>query len=230
MLKINQLSGFGSGGAVPPSISFASIVKSAAAAQNHTFSATSIGLADPTRRLVFAVITQNSVAFRTVTVTVDGASPTSHTSVQGASFNGGRIEFFSILKPANTTADFQINTSGTNTHVTLIVWNAINEILTSPFATGTDGSTSGNQVDLTLNVPENGWIVAASALFGSPNPTGNTWTGITETVDDVVGTVFVRAGGANESFLAAQTGRNIICVVAGPSSSQVGCLAAMSWG
>lgn len=236
MLMVNQLGGFGvGGGKAGASVSYIGTTLSPAAAQNHTFNGVAIGVADPTRRLIFVVHTVNSVAFRSVSsFTVDGVAITpALLTLDSSGFNGGRIEIFSVLKPTGTTANLQINTNGTNANMSVDVFRAINENVTTPHDTLTDNSMTGNTLSDTINVPGGGWIVAAANHFGATTaPTGINWTaGVTESIDTTVGTGAVaRSGAAIATGLAAETGRTVTSVNVGSTIGQLGAMAGISWG
>lgn len=235
MLSVTQLSGFGTGAAgAGPELAFVGLVKSAAAAQNHTFNTTAIGAADPTRRVIFAVHTVNSVAFRTISsFTVDGVAITpAHITLDSSGFNGGHVAIFSVLKPTGTTADLQINTNGTNAHMTVQVFRAINETVATPHDTLTDNSMTGNTLSDTINVPGSGWVLAVANHFGATTaPTGVNWTaGVTEVSDDVVGTAVARASAAIQVGLPSETGRTVTSVNVGSTIGQLGAMTGMSWG
>jgi hypothetical protein len=237
MLSVTQLCGFGAGAAAPappPPAEVAFIGRTNSdAAQNHTLNGVAIGAEHPTRRVVFAVHTVNSVAFRTISsFTVDGVAITpAHIAINGSGFTAGHIALFSVLKPTGTTANLQINTNGTNAELTVEVFRAINETVATPHATMSDGSIAGNTVSGTINIPANGWVMAAATMHGSPAATNLTWTGVTEVSEDVVGVgSVVREGVALQNGLPSETGRAISAVSTGPTAGQNGALAAMSWG
>jgi hypothetical protein len=218
--------------AVLPSIAFVGITK-AAATQNHTLNNVAIGAAAATRRVIFVVHSSNSVAFRSVSsFTVDGVSVTpAHVAVNSSGFNGGRIEIFSVLKPTGTTANLQINFSGANAALSVEIFSALNETSASPNATMTDDTQSSGVLNGTINVLGNGWVLAAANGFGaSPSPTGMGWTGVTEVDDDVVGTSIIRASSGVQNSLPVEVGRAISATIQGSTASQLGALAAMSWG
>ena len=225
------------GGAKPPSITYVGLVKSAASAQNFSFPGVNIGAASPTRRLIVALAWFNSTLHRTVnSFTMDiGAGAVSmgaHLVKATASpaFQGGDIAFYSILAPTGGSALFQVNMNGNLTHMTLSVFNALNETVAAPHATMTDGTLSGNTLTGNINIPQDGWLLAAANGFGSPQPAGINWTGATSAYQDVIGNQFVRTSGTVDNLLPVQAGRAVTAVIPAATAGQTGSLAAMSWG
>ena len=216
----------------PPSLTYVGITKGAAA-QNHTFNGVNIGPAAPTRRLIIALAWSNSVAHRTISLfTMNGVSMgADHVhAIASPGFQGGDVAFYSVLAPTGTTANFQINTSGTNTSMDMSVFNALNETLASPHAAMTAGTLSGNTLSGNINIPNNGWLLAVSNGFGNPTPGSMNWTGVTPVYQDVLGVTVIRTSGAIENLLPVQAGRAVTAVIPSATAGQTGALAAMSWG
>ena len=221
----------------PPSLTYVGITKSAAAAQNFSFAGVNIGPAAATRRLIVALAWENSVAHRTISsFTMDiGGGPVSMGAdlvhaIASPGFQGGDVAFYSILAPTGGSALFQVNTSGTNVHMSMSVFNALNETVASPHAAMTDGTLSGNTLSGNINIPANGWLLAVSNGFGSPTPGSMNWTGVTPVYQDVLGTTAIRTSGATENLLPVQAGRAVAAVIPAATAGQTGSLAAMSWG
>ena len=212
----------------PPSVSYIGITKPAVA-QNFTLSGLSIGAADETRRVIIALAWNNAVAHRTVSsITMDTVSMgAALVSVVGSSFLGGDIAFYSALKPAGTTADFQINFSGINVALSVAIFRALNENSITPHDTLSDNAISGSNFSDTINIANSGWVIATANGSGT-SPTGVTWAGATEQFDDVIDATVVRDSGALEQLLSVQTGRTITATIA--ATSPGGCLAGISWG
>src|SRR6185436_10645344 len=115
------------------------------------------------------------------------------------------VGIYSILAPtAATTANFQINTSATNSRMNLMVFRALNESLSSPFATMSDNSLTGQVLNGTINIPGSGWFLGAAMCAG----TDITWSGTTE-VADVTQSSTVRVTAGLSQLMAAETGRAI---------------------
>ena len=232
MLMLNQLSGFSAGGAVPASISYIGTTQGGPS-QNFTFNTVSIGAADLTRRIIAAILWDNTVVHPTISsFTIDmGAGAVSmgspHVSASAAGgFAGGDVGIYSILAPtAATTANFQINTSSTNSRMNLMVFRALNESLSSPFATMSDNSLTGQVLNGTINIPGSGWFLGAAMCAGS-GITDITWSGTTE-VADVTRSSTVRVTAELSQLMAAETGRAISTTQDGTVPQ--GCLAGISW-
>lgn len=95
------------------------------------------------------------------------------------------VQLWIALVPTGETGSVVVSRSGGNmTAGCIVVWAAYDLKSATPVATAYQNvlSSSGNTIDLSLNTPSNGIVVA----FASSNRSGQTctWSGLTEDVDE----------------------------------------------
>lgn len=240
MLQSNQLVGFGAGGAavvVPASLTFITQSGGSVPAANpaleddtnqatYTFTSAAIGVADASRRVVVAVHWGQATNNRTLSsATIGGIAATIHSQSNPA--NLASVAIISALVPTGTTATIVINFSGSADRCKIGVFRAVNETSASPSDTQVDTSFTSNALSVSLTVPNDAWVVAAST-----NATGSgithTWTGVTEQYDLAFQDAAGGTGTAGfSSGLSAQTLVVTDQLVGG--SSSLGGLIGIAW-
>ena len=231
MLKVDHLSGFGSGGTVvPPTISFQGRTEDATNLTTYTFTGVAIGAANLTRRVVVIVhwFSTTTSAVTLSSATIAGIAATIHVqaSPAGSTVSPG-IAIISALVPTGTTATIAFTLSTAAARGSIGVFSAIDEGASSPFATASDGSLSSNALDVSLNAPSTGWVLAGSTIAGSASQNA-TFVGATEDYDTFSSESTSRyyAGGHSNGVLGA-TPRTVTITNSGAATD--GVAASMSW-
>ena len=208
----------------PPSLTFIGQTADTADLTTYTFTNHAIGAADVTRRVVVAV----SLGFLAASsqtlasATIGGIAATIHVQVG----SGDCVAFISALVPTGTTATIVVTASAAARRAAVAVYRAINETVATPHATMTDNTLTSATLSGTINIPANGWVVAACQFNGNVT---TTWVGVTQQYDALYSDLNVRYSGGFSSGLPLQTGRTVSAtasVVPGVNPR----LAAMSWG
>lgn len=120
-----------------------------------TFSALSIGAADPLRLVVFAVQGAATGGAPAWSVTVGGVAATELATVGASQV----VTFFAIPVAAGTTADFIVTVgANTSTNVAISVWRVIGTIVPAAFDTATDAA---NDFAFSIDTAANGVIIMA---------------------------------------------------------------------
>lgn len=214
--------------ATPASLSFVGATEDAGNNATYTFTNHAIGAAAATRRVVVVVHWSRSTAVGTLnSATIGGVGATIHVQDGGAGV-GGKVAIISAMLAAGTTSTIVLNFSSAQDRCYVAVYRAINETAGSPNATASDNAVTGNQFDLSIAVPANGWVVAG--VNANQAGSGMTWTltGVTEQYDAPYSDAAAvsRAGGF-DTGLAAQT-RSLVAL--GSATPAGGGWCAMSWG
>lgn len=228
MLMLNELNGFwasSAASAAAASLSYITTVSDTANNTTYTFSTTSIGAADSTRRVVvIAHWHRNTGADKTISsATIGGVSATIH--VQATDIIG--VGIISALVPTGTTADIVVTLTGGADRMQIGVWRAINETASSPHATASDNVLAGAVLSTTIDIPATGWLVAGAIGRGG-TPTSMAWTGVTEDYDTILESATNVNSGGHETGLAVETGRTVSVTIS--TSPSTAALVAASWG
>lgn len=227
MLSVTQLVGFAvKAPPPPPSLTFLQVSEDTADLTNYSFAGVNFGAADATRRIVCAVHFGDNVNARTISsATIGGVSATIHVNLSATLSAVGII---SALVPTGTSGTVAVNFSGAVDRCAIATYRAADETSSSPHATASDTSVSSGLLTTTINIPANGWVIAAAGR--SSAAATFTATGFTEQYDSA----FSDAGGVMRhggfaSGLPAQTGRTISSQST-ETGAQNGNLAVISWG
>jgi hypothetical protein len=197
-----------------------------AAATVHTYSGTTFGAADGTRRIVLLV--HWSAAVNISSVTIGGVTATAHTTRASGTANDS-VQIFSALVPTGTSGNIVITFASGVSRSGFGSWRQINESSATPFATGTDNTVTAAVLSLTINIPTDGSLYAGATVDSSLTPPTQTWVGATERYDNLLSPLSgLGKSGASETGLGVQTGRTVSTTITGTSPG--GALAAMSWG
>jgi hypothetical protein len=233
MLRVNQLAGLSAGAAsmpqTPATLSFIGGTEDPGNNTTYTFASVAIGAADATRRVVVVAHWSRATAVVALTsATIGGIAATIHVQDGGAGV-GGRVAIISALVPTGTTATIALNFSTAQDRAFIAVYRAINETSAGPTATASDNAVSGNQFDVSLNIPSNGWVVAGVNANQSGSGMVWSWLGITEQYDAPYSdAAAVSRSGGFDTGLASQAGR--FAIATGSATPAGGGLCAMSWG
>lgn len=174
-----------------------------------------IGAAAADRLVVILIGACNTTGFiapRDVTgVTLDGNPCTVHGQVKNQSTTDGpahTLAIASIAVPAGVTADIEVTLSGG----TADAWVSTHALygLTSHTPFDLDTFAGGGDPTLTINVPDDGALVAGyQGSHSSPPSNAVTWVGATEDFDEALALDTVQASGAHAAGLSAQTSRTV---------------------
>jgi hypothetical protein len=186
---------------VPFDASLITSVSSNTDAADYTFSATSIGVAHDTRKVVCAILWGAASGPPTLTgATIGGVTAAVEDQITkaGSTFRG--VAIISADVPTGTTGDIVLNFSGTITRVRVDVYRIINH--TSASVVAKDNTISGLALDVSLTVPATvGCIIGATANGTSGDDVD--WVGATEHYDTTLEVATVRVSGAFSTSVAA---------------------------
>lgn len=203
--------GGGGGGGGPQPVTFASFealgIGGGGSNQNSftSFTPQDIGVADPDRWVIAGLYLNYNTARTLGSVTIGGVSATLMyaTPDLGAS-DGSRVEYWKANVPTGTTATVVVTaTSGLMYDGTSGLWVAYAEPIFS--AGAFDNTYSGTTLSVTIDVPDDGAVIAMAA---NPGVNGRTVTAISGVALDFTSSTYSTAG-ASEDLLAAETGRTV---------------------
>lgn len=181
-----------------------------------------IGAADVTRRIFLAGHTGGGVA-PSFDFTVNGNAATTH--VQTGHFGGAsgvHVGLGSILVPTGTTCSIDCDSGSI-----IGVWVTYGMVRTTPYDTATDTNEGvASNLSTSINVPDNGFVLAAATNSANASGSSFAWSGVTERYDRTFSGE--RVTGANSSILSAQTGRSIQANTSGGADAGNE-LAVLSW-
>lgn len=214
-------------GRKPPSISFIGFTEDTTDLTTYSFASVAIGAADPTRRVVVVVHWgENAVTRSLNSATIGGVAATIHAQTSAA-IRG--VAIISALVPTGTTATIALTFSGAMLRSAIGVYRALNETSASPTATATDITFTGAVLDVNVNVPVNGWVVAGTTDNGIAGRT-HAWVGVTKQYDTTSGEAAgIIYSGGHDTGLAAATPRTVNTTVSNTTGIS-GAAVAMSWG
>lgn len=218
MLMVNQLIGFGAGGAGVATITGTAHAVSASDLTEYTFAGQAIGTAAGNRKVVVCV--GAGASNRTIsTLTVGGVSAS---LVKRQQSTNNTAEIWQAAVPTGTTADIVITFSGANNQVGIGVF----AVYGAQSAAHDTGASTANPMTDNLDIPAFGVAVGVGYSSGTAART-YTWTNLTEYSDDVTEGA-ASATTAAEAFSTVQTGLTITCTPAGSNVEYAMALA--SWG
>jgi len=200
MLSVNAMSGFGARpAAAPVEASFlANGYATAPGTANYTFSGVSFGVADTGRRIVVHIYSTGDGDARIASMTIGGVSGA---EIVSATHNVNTYSYlFHAIAPTGTTGDIVVNTtSGNFNNVAFGSWRVLNSDSTvSDTLTNSSEPSTG-----TIDCPANGVVIAGGGN-DSDSVSSNTWTGVSESFEQVFATNRHSTGGFTE-YAAAQT-------------------------
>jgi hypothetical protein len=186
----------------------------------YTFSAQNLGAEHAKRKIILAIAAISGATSRTLnSVTIGGvaASVALFRANSGNSRNG-HVAIAVADVPVGATGDVVVTWSGTMFDTMIGVYRALKFNSSTPHDITPDADND-NENSMSVNVPDQGCVVAARALVAA---TSGTWTGVTEDADQATGDgdSFSVAG---QGLLAAQTGRSVVSSHGGGSPSRFCC-------
>lgn len=211
----------------PASLTFIGFTEDATDLTTYSFASAAIGVADATRRVVVVVHWGESASTRSLSsATIGGVAATIHAQTSGVTRG---VAIISALVPTGTTATIALTFSGAMQRAAIGVYRAINETSASPTATATDTTFTGAVLDVNVNVPVNGWVVAGTTDNGVAGRT-HAWVGVTKQYDTTSGEAAgIIYSGGHDTGLAAATPRTVNTTVSNATGIS-GAAVAMSWG
>lgn len=221
MLLVNNLIGFGGGGAKTPVVvtKTAATGVTATASDPHTFSSVSIGSADASRIVVVACTLQATFADnQPLSCTIAGNTATALT-LGGSPTNAIHTRIFYLAVPTGTTANIAIDFNANDAKdVYITVYSVTGGKYLSQ---GTDTSTDMDATDpLTtgsVTIPDGGALIAVAAC--TQDNAAKTWTNATEDTD-------VDAGNQRHTSAVATTAGSTTVTCQGTTNGEDGVL---SW-
>ena len=182
--------------------SFASSGVSTAGSSTYTFSGVALGTAATNRHVVIAATTAAGNASNGASVTVGGASASLVVRASGA--DNTRAELWIASVPSGTTGDVVIVWSVAKDRCGYAAW-AMYGANASASDTATDPDTTPS---FTIDVPANGYLIAAAGFNGSGTVPTATWTGVTENYDETTKPNSGQTGGS-VALATAASGRTV---------------------
>lgn len=186
----------------------------------YTFAAQNLGAEHARRKIILAIAAISGATSRTLSsVTIGGVLATIvATRINSGNSRNGHTAIAIANVPAGATGDVVVTWSGTMLNTMIGVYRALKFNSSIPHAVA-PAVDDDNQNSMTLNLPDQGCIVAARALITG---TSGTWTGVTEDADQATGDGDSLSV-AGQGLLAAQTGRGVVSSHGGGSSSRFCC-------
>ena len=169
---------------------------------NNTFSSLSFGTPASGRRLILAIATISFAGQSLNSVTIGGVTATARVARGGGAHSlNGYSYVFDATVPTGASGDIVLNISTTFDLTSLSLFRAIGLKTAGAYHTNANENTGS----ITVNVPANGFIIAAKA---SINTTSMTWTGLTRERNDHAGSN-ESTSTAYSALMAAQTGYTV---------------------
>ena len=215
---------------VPPSgLTFLTHEEDTANRTVYTFSNVAIGQPAEDRRIIVAAHSIQTSEKAISSITIGGVSATIHLNLNSASTTSDTdLVMASALVPDGTTADIVV-THNTDADLCVIgAWSLYGETSSSPHDTASDTSFSGFFLETSIDIPENGALIAAASAVNSG---GASWSTTVE--EDYNSRIFslVISSGASADGLSAFPGRTVQALFnseMGPSAN-TGLLGVISW-
>ncbi len=215
MLQVNNLIGFGAGGAAPDAaISYTDSSIDPANSSSYTFSSAGIGTASSDRYIAVALAgRQPSGTPGLSSLTVGGQSCSEAIIDTNASTQWSAIWITDSPVTSGTTADIVATCNSSNDRLSFGVW-ALTSLRDSGTAKGTDTDASSTAITLEPTTESGAVAIAVTYL---PSSGGVVWTGVTERYEDYEGT---RGGSGGE---AGPTGATITITGGSVSGTPTAC-------
>jgi hypothetical protein len=228
MLMVNQLAGFGAGGATGPfSAAFQGVLTFAASAVTTVTLSTPLGAASPSRKVVLLFPMAEHYGDPPI-ITIGGITAT-RVSVDPFS-QGYRCWAYYATVPDGTSANIVITfAEAIGATGRIGVFTLLNAVSPAPFHTAFFEGDTTHAPSCQINVPAGGVVMAAVAN-GNFTDGSFTWLGAVELWD--VGNIadYDTYSGAWETGLAAQTGRFIVATYSTSGGTRLGsAMVALSW-
>lgn len=220
-------------GGGPPSVSYVTTVTDAVDASVFTFTATSIGAADSTRRVFAAITWADPLTLTLSSCTIDSAAATIH--VQTTRTSNSLREGVAIVSvaqsamatPTATTATIVVTISGTGNGCGVSTYRSVNQVTAAAHATNS-AHNNATTLDVSLNVPAGGFVIAISGGPGGSDAIAHTWVGVTEDYESAFATTGARNSGGSISSLVAETPRTVTISATGAATPCAACSASFS--
>lgn len=227
-LLVNQLTGFGAGAGGPVTATYIGNATNENDLTTYTFSGQSIGTAAADRIVVVGVHHNSGGDIDISSVTIGGNAATAIVTAKDLATNTTTAALYALLVPTGTTADIVVTLSAAGAvRAGIGVWN-INGKFDSIAAFHTASATSGDPTSVSLNIPDQGCVIAVATQANAGTVTV-TWSGTTERYDQVMGTADNTMTGASTAGPAtASSGTTISADWASAPTRPA--LAAASWG
>lgn len=217
------------GSAATATLAYKGQTEQGASSSPYTFAACDIGSADATRVVIVAVYYWAGGSINITGVTVGGISATLR-QAGGANFT---CALYSAAVPTGATASVVVTTNVSAAGIGIGWWTSVNQSDAAPTDVQVvDDTTNDNPLTLSINVPANGFVVAASTFERLGGGVTVTWggTGITERFDvNSGGSALVQDGGADNPSPVANAAYSITAlpsITGGMSGARI---AALSW-
>lgn len=232
MLMVNQLVGFGAGGAAARRTRvYVGSTGDATNAQNYTFTNHAIGDA-AADRLVVVVITWEVNSGGTInlsTVSIGGNAASIVRQDVTPTTRQAHSAIATLAVPSGTTATIAVGLSSTNANSCAVHVYALYGLTSmTPFDHNGAGGQAAPSVSTTLNIPAGGIAIAGSSHNGAATGEDDaTVTGLDEDVDMQTTGEFFYHQAASSQGMSAETGRTITTSSALANASRA--ISAASW-
>lgn len=180
---VNDLGGFSVGGAAgPASVSFVGCTQNVVDGATFTFTDHATGTAGARKTIVGVGGNDSATDWSYSSMTVGGVAATEVAGTDTA--NAGSLvqsAFYIIDNPSGTTATIVVTPSEAVTYMAVCVWAAYDVVSETPNDVAAVFSTNSSSMDVSLDVPADGFGVG---MYAHQSGTATvTWTGMTERAD-----------------------------------------------
>ena len=186
----------------------------------YTFSSQALGAAHSNRKIVVAIIANDTDAGTTIsTVTVGGVSASvvsdgTTTATADAGSGNTRISAqYLAAVPTGTTGDIVITFSGAMINCAITVYRLVNA-RTQAFHVVKDTSITTNALSVGLNIPGFGAAIGGVLMEGDGTARTASWVGLTEDTDATIESDDSYST-ANKSFAMAQSSLTVTVTASG---------------
>lgn len=213
MLMVNQLVGFGAGGAVArPTRVYVGSTGDATNAQNYTFTDHDIGDAAADRLVVVAITWEvnSGGTINLSTVSIGGNAASIIRQDVSPTSRRAHSAIAALAVASGTTATIAVGLSSTNANSCAVhVYALYNLTSTTPFDDNGGGVQIAGSVSTTVDIPEGGICIAGSSHNGVATGEDASVTGLDEDVDMQTTDQFFYHQAASSQGMSAETGRTI---------------------
>lgn len=216
-LKVNNLSGFGSGAKEAASITHMGTSTDLVAANPVTHTGMSIGDPTPYRYIVVTVTIRDQSANRDLTsATIGGLTADILADSEPGVARVGKSWIIGAYVPTGTTATVSTTFDGSQRNQTINVYRLTGVKSSTPFDTAEDAADDGSGIyNLNTNTKPNGMLVGCAGGQGWGDCT---WTGLTEDSDGAISSTW-RYTSASLLATSTETPRTITADGTGTAGS-----------
>lgn len=174
----------------------------------YTFSGETLGDAAADRRIIVTASASGDTAGAVSTITVGGQSATIKATVVQTGGGTAAVAIATADVPSGTTGDVVVTWSQPKERCSIALYRGVAMNPGARDSDTDDGSVDNEDISLSLDCAQNGYIVAAARQTGTP--TTADWSGVTELHQDVVETSRMWTGGLL-FYASGASGQAVTC-------------------